>query len=97
MKLPEGFNGNAIAKVLEVYSYYDFDEISCQFNEAERIKIHVHVSNNINIGGWKYIYMSNDDITTQTVYNDDTNLYESMDTNSKNDYIYMIKILKIIK
>lgn len=41
--------------------------------------------------------MSNDDITTQTVYNDDTNLYESMDTNSKNDYIYMIKILKIIK
>lgn len=51
MKLPEGFNGNAIAKVLEVYSSYDLDEISCQFNEAERIKIHVYVSNNINIGG----------------------------------------------
>lgn len=97
MKLPEGFNGNAIAKVLEVYNYYDFDEISCQFNEAEIIKIHVCVSNNINIGGWKYIYMSNDDITTKTVYDDDTNLYESMDTNSKNDCIYMIKILKIIK
>ncbi len=97
MKLPEGFNGNAIAKVFEVYSCYDSDEILCELNEAEIIKIYVNVSDNINIGGWKYIYMSNDDITARTVYNDDTNLYESMDANSKNDCIYMIKILKIIK
>ena len=98
MKLPEGFNGYAIAKVCEVYSSpYDIGEILCQLNEAKIIKIHVIVSDNINIGGWKYIYMSNDDITTRTVYTDDTNLYESMDTNSKNDCIYMIKILKIIK
>lgn len=98
MKLPEGFNGYAIAKVCEVYnSPYDMNELLFQLNEAEIIKIHVIVSDNINIGGWKYIYMSNDDIDTKTVYTDDTDMYESMDTNAKNDYVYMIKILKIIK
>lgn len=95
MKLPEGFNGYAIAKVCEVYNFsYDINEILFQLNEAKTIKIHVIVSDNINIGGWKYTYMSNDDIDTKTIYTDDIDLYESMDTN---DCVYMIKILKIIK
>lgn len=97
MKLPEGFNGYAIAKVCKVYnSPYDMNELLCQLDEAKKIKIHVIVSDNINIGGWKYIYMSNNNnINIRTVYDDDMDLYESMDTNAKNDCVYMIKILKI--
>lgn len=98
MKLPEGFNGYAIAKLCKVYSSpYDINELSCQLDESKIIKIHVIISDNINIGGWKYIYMSNDDIIIRTVYNDDMDLYESIDTNAKNDCVYMIKILKNIK
>lgn len=96
MKLPEGFNGYAIAKVCEVYNFsYDINELLFQLNEAKTIKIHVIVSDNINIGGWMYTYMYNNNINIRTLYNDDMDLYESMDTNAKNDCVYMIKILKI--
>lgn len=99
MKLPEGFHGYAIAKVCKLYNSYSYDvnKMLCQLNEANRIKIYVVVSENINIGGWKHIYMYNDDIDICTVYDDGDDLYESIDTNAKNNCVYIIKILEIIK
>ena len=97
MKLLKEYNGYVFAKICKVYNSYNMNKLLCQLDKTKPIKIHVIVSDNINIGGWNYTYMSNDDISIKTVYIDDIDLYESMDDNDNDDYVYMIKILSICK
>ena len=99
MKLLEGFSGYVIAKVIDYdVPYYKY-EIYQAFKEADRIKFKAYIASdgdNIPIcsGGLKYAYLWNDDITIKyLIYNDEYDIYESMDMNVEN--CYYIKILKI--
>lgn len=93
MKLAEGYNGYIFAKICKVYDFYDMNTLLYKLDKIKPIKLKVIVSDNINIGGFKYTYMSNDIISIKTVYTDDIDLYESIEDND--DIVYMVKIISI--
>lgn len=93
MKLAEGYNGYIFAKICKVYDLYDMNTLLYKLDKINPIKLKVIVSDIINIGGFKYTYMSNDIISIKTVYTDDVDLYESIEDND--DFVYMVKIISI--
>jgi hypothetical protein len=95
MKLSEEFDGYVIAKVSKVYnSSYNIKELLDQLNKTNSIIMNVFVSNNKTIGGNKYIYITYNNISVKTIYDDYDDLYES--TDDKYKCVFMIKIESIL-
>jgi hypothetical protein len=96
MKLPIGFIGKVEAKVIKLYSEpYNIHEAMERINNKKSTVYNAIVSDNISFGGWEYTYLSNDIFSLRVVYEESTELYESLDP--KLNDVYLIKIIKIIK
>ena len=99
MKLCEKFNGYVIAKVIDQCNPYNKYELYEALIYADKIKLKAYVTCDddnkpIGSGTLKYTYLWNDDITLKYLtYNDELDIYSSLDMNIENDYY--VKILKI--
>ena len=99
MKLYEKFNGYVIAKVIDQCNPYNKYERLEELRYADKIKLKAYVTCDddnkpIGSGTLKYTYLWNDDITLKYLtYNDELDIYSSLDMNIENDYY--VKILKI--
>ena len=94
MKLDKGFQGKIIARTIKVFSPYNFEEVKKQLKQSSPIILYATVSDSTSIGGWEYIYLSdNKSLNIKTVYNKHNEMYESM---GDKNYSYFIDVIKII-
>lgn len=92
MKLPIGFIGKVNAKVIKLYNDpYDVQNVLDRMDDKILSNYTAIVSDQIILGGWKYTYLSNDNISLDLVYNEKMDWYESMNTNLPN--VYLVKIM----
>jgi len=91
MKLPEEFNGYVNAKVVKIFNFcYNIDELSNRLNKIKSTKINVIVSNYKTLVGTKYINVKLNNIDIKTIYDDDIDLYKSM--NDELNFVFIIQI-----
>ena len=92
MKLKIGFIGKVNAKVIKLYNDpYDVQNVLDRMDDKILSNYTAIVSDQIILGGWKYTYLSNDNISLDLVYNEKMDWYESMNTNLPN--VYLVKIM----
>lgn len=92
MKLPEEFNGYVNAKVVKIFNFcYNIDKLSNRLNKIKSTKI--NVTNYKTLVGTKYINVKLNNIDIKTIYDDDIDLYESM--NDEFNFVFIIQIQSI--
>ena len=98
MKLERGFQGKIIANKIKVFSPYNYEEVKKELKHSPPIVLYATVSDSISIGGWEYIYFSdNKSLKIQSVYNKYNEMYESMGDENYSIFIDVIKIYRTHK
>jgi hypothetical protein len=93
MKLEKGFQGKIIANTRRVFSPYNYEEVKKELKQSSSRVLYVTVSDSTSIGGWEYIYFSdNKSLNIRTVYNKHNEMYESMGDENYSIFIDVIKI-----
>ena len=95
MLIPFGFKGKVEAKIIKLNSpSYSLNDVVDKLNNKTSQLFDVIDSTNINFGGWKYTYMSNNKINLKLVYDENDDIYESIGDDSIST-MYIIKVIKL--
>jgi hypothetical protein len=92
MKLEKGFQGKIIANTRRAFSPYNYEEVKKELKHSSPRVLYVTVSDSTSIGGWEYIYFSdNKSLNIRTVYNKHNEMYESMGDENYSIFIDVVK------
>jgi hypothetical protein len=85
--LQPNYSGSVKLQLLKVSDMYDYEDI-VRLKNRKIYEGSVVVSDNINIGGWKYVYLTCGNLSLKLVLCDD--IYESVDDNKP---VYIVRFI----